>query len=106
MRSHLYEVDPLLFRFPPSIPGSLHRTQKETIEPLCPLRRPPEEVSFERFPSAVVAKDSFPRQNDHACPQLRQPVHAKAGSRWPEPRDGRCAVVSLLFSLAQDLDPA
>ena len=74
------------------------------------LRDLPQEVSAElsvaQARAAFVAVCFSPRLYGHAFPQLQQPVHAKAGSRWPELPDVRYAVVSLLSSPAPDLIPA
>lgn len=68
--------------------------------------------SQQEAPSAALARAIFSatcfslRWYDHVFLQLQLPVHAKAGSRWPELPDVRYAVVSLLSSPAPGLVPA
>src|SRR5688572_3995433 len=72
-------------RFHSSIPESLPRKQKEEIAPRCPSDQLQVAVSFSQSPATVVAEDSASLPYVHAFLLLQQPVHAKAGSRWPEP---------------------
>jgi len=102
----LYEAGLQLFRFESSAPESLPHRPKGMPESRYRAHRPQAEAWPERAPAIAAAGDFAPRWNDHAYSQSQQPVHAKAGSRWPEHRDARCAVASLLFSRAQDLVPA
>jgi hypothetical protein len=78
----------------------------EEISRPDPFHQSWEEVSFAPA-HAVSAEDDFaPLCCADVFPQRPLPVHAKAGSRWPELRDVRYAVVSLLSSPAPDLIPA
>ena len=64
------------------------------------------EAWYVRAPAAFAVGGFAPRWCVDAFPQQPQPVHAKAGSRWPELLDVRYAVVSLLSSPGPDLIPA
>lgn len=106
---HLNEVNAAAARYSgshSSIPESSPHKQKEEIAPRCPSDPLQVAASFSQSPAAVAAEGSAAPPCVHAFLLLQQPVHAKAGSRWPEPLNGRYAVVSLLSSLAQDLGPA
>ena len=93
-------------RFPsPAYQSSRHMPTEE-ISRRDPFRQLWEAASFAPAHAVSAEDDSAPRCYADVFPQLLQPVHAKAGSRWPELQDVRYAVVSLLSSPAPDLIPA
>lgn len=102
----VFEAFQLLRRSLSTIHQSSSRRLREMRERQC------RSLSLQQEPSGVQARavcdatGFAPRSYDRACQQLPQPVHKKAGSRWPERRDVRYAVVSLLSSPAPDLIPA
>jgi hypothetical protein len=95
-------------RFPArqQAPESSLRKLTAKSERRDPSALQPEGAWFAQSHAIADVTGSARPQYVHAFPPLLLPVHAKAGSRWPEPRDGRYAVVSLLSSCAQDLVPA
>ena len=70
------------------------------------VRSQPAELLTVRARAVFSATCFSLRWYDRVFLQLQLPVHAKAGSRWPELPDVRYAVVSLLSSPAPDLIPA
>ena len=102
----VFEAFQLLHRSLLTTRRSSSHMQKEMRERQCRSLSLQQELSSVQAHAVCGAIDFAPQLYDRACQQLPQPVHTKAGSRWPERRDVRYAVVSLLSSPAPDLIPA